>query len=87
MQHIGDIPRRHVLHGDIGVLRVVENDVLSAVVGYLRVRSGLTVDALVRKRCVGRRHGADGHAVGQSAQRQRRQRDVGKRLALGVYII
>ena len=76
-QHVGDIPGRDVLHGDMRLLRVVENHFLARGVHDLRVGSGLAVDALVGKRRVGRRHRAHRHAVRQAAHRHRRQINVG----------
>ena len=87
MQHIGDIPRGHVLHGHMRALRIVKHHVLAARVQHLGVGARLTVDAFVCERRIGRRHCADGHAVRQAAERQRCKRDVGERFALGVDII
>ena len=87
LQHIGDIPRRHILHGDVGILRIVQNDLLASRVGHAGIGARLAVDALVGKGRIRRRHRAHAHAVRQAAHRHWREVHVGEHLALGVYII
>ena len=79
-EHVGDIPRGHVLHGDVGILRIIKDDLP---VGVLDdgIGPGLAPDALVGKGRVGRRHGADRHAPGQTAERERPEVDVRELLA------
>ena len=85
LQHIGNIPSRHVLHRNVRLLRVIEHD-LTVGVYDLRIRPRLTVHALVCKRRVSLRHRLDGHAPGQSAHRERRQVNVRERVSRRVHI-
>ena len=85
LQHIGDIPGRHVLHRDVRLLRVIEHD-LSVGVYNLRIRPRLAVHAFVCKRRVRLRHRLDGHALGKPAHRERRQVHVRERVSRRVYI-
>ena len=84
-EHIGDIPRGHVLHGDVGFLRVVQND-LSVRILHNGVSPGLAPDALVGERGVSRRHGADRHASCEAAEGERPEVHVGQLFAVRGFI-
>ena len=85
LQHIGNIPSRHVLHRNVRLLRIIEHD-LTVGVYDLRIRPRLTVHAFVCKRCVSLRHRLNGHALGKPAHRKRRQVNVRERVSRRVHI-
>ena len=84
-EHIGDIPRGHVLHGNVGFLCVVQND-LSVRILHNGVSPGLAPDALVGERGVSRRHGADRHAPREAAEGERPEVHVGQLFAVRGFI-
>ena len=75
-QHIEHIPGGVGVHGLMGLLGVVDDDVALGVL-HLGVGPGLAVDAAVGEGRVGCRHLPDGHAVGKLAHAQGGKIDIG----------
>ena len=80
-EHIGDIPRGHVLHGNVGFLRVIQND-LPVRVLHNGVSPGFAPNALVCERGISRCHSADGYAPCEAAESKRPEVHIGQFFAV-----